>query len=159
MRAGAKASTIAQQLGSLYGFLQSLGFQSAIQQYGIAPIGAEESRTYQTEAWNRACFSERVMARVTYFHNEFGNQIEAVSANARCATLVPNLTPAQQQQLLNLLNNNFAYDLDLNSMAYRAQGVESEIGSRLRTASCGLGIRISMRWCSGRFRRMRWGRA
>jgi len=41
--------------------------------------------------------------------------------------LLPNLTPAQQQQLEGFLNNNFAYELDLNSMAYQAQGVESEV--------------------------------
>ncbi|HEV2325655.1 MAG TPA: TonB-dependent receptor, partial [Terracidiphilus sp.] len=42
-------------------------------------------------------------------------------------TLLPNLTAAQQQSLLNFLNNNFAFSLDLNSMAYKAQGVESEV--------------------------------
>jgi vitamin B12 transporter len=40
---------------------------------------------------------------------------------------LPNLTPAQQQQLEAFLNNNFAYELDLNSMAYQAQGIESEV--------------------------------
>ncbi|MFZ0272247.1 MAG: TonB-dependent receptor [Acidobacteriaceae bacterium] len=121
---GYQEPTLDQQFGSLYAFLQTNGGQSTIAQYGIAPIGAETSRTYDGGI-EQSLFNERVIARVTYFHNEFGNQIEAVPATAVPA-LLPNLTTAQQQQLESFLNNNFAYELDLNSMAYRAQGVESE---------------------------------
>jgi vitamin B12 transporter len=63
---------------------------------------------------------------VTYFHNEFGNQIEAVPASLVPA-LLPNLTAAQQQQLEAQLNNDYAYELDLNSLSWRAQGVETEV--------------------------------
>ena len=121
---GYQEPTLDQQFGSLYTFLQTNGGQSTIAQYGIAPIGAETSRTYDGGI-EQSLFSEKVIAKVTYFHNEFGNQIEAVPASA-VPQLLPNLTPAQQQQLETVLNNNFAYELDLNSMSYRAQGVESE---------------------------------
>jgi iron complex outermembrane receptor protein/vitamin B12 transporter len=121
---GYQEPTLDQQFGSLYTFLQTNGGQSTIAQYGIAPIGAETSRSYDGGI-EQSLFSEKVIARVTYFHNEFGNQIEAVPASA-VPQLLPNLTTAQQQQLESFLNNNFAYELDLNSMAYRAQGVESE---------------------------------
>ena len=121
---GYQEPTLDQQFGSLYAFLQANGGQSTIAQYGIAPIGAELSRTYDGGI-EQSLFSERVIARVSYFHNEFGNQIEAVPASAVPA-LLPNLTAAQQQQLESFLNNNYAYELDLNSMSYRAQGVESE---------------------------------
>jgi iron complex outermembrane receptor protein/vitamin B12 transporter len=124
---GYQEPTLDQQAGSLYTFLQANGGQSAIAQYGVAPIGAELSRSYDGGI-EQSLFSERVIARVTYFHNEFGNQIEAVPASA-VPQLLPNLTTAQQQQLEAFLNNNFAYELDLNSMSYRAQGVESEIES------------------------------
>jgi iron complex outermembrane receptor protein/vitamin B12 transporter len=122
---GYQEPTLDQQFGSLYNFLQANGGQSTIAQYGIAPIGAELSRTYDG-GLEQSLFSEKVIARVTYFHNEFGNQIEAVPAST-VPQLLPNLTPAQQQQLEAFLNNNFAYELDLNSMAYQAQGVESEV--------------------------------
>jgi vitamin B12 transporter len=122
---GYQEPTLDEQFGSLYAFLQANGGQSTIAQYGIAPIGAELSRTYDGGI-EQSLFNERVIARVTYFHNEFGNQIEAVPASA-VPQLLPNLTTAQQQQLEAFLNNNGAYELDLNSMAYRAQGAESEI--------------------------------
>ncbi len=121
---GYQEPTLDQQFGSLYAFLQANGGQSAIAQYGITPIGAELSRTYDGGI-EQSLFSEKVIARITYFHNEFGNQIEAVPASA-VPQLLPSLTTAQQQQLETFLNNNSAYELDLNSMSYRAQGVESE---------------------------------
>ncbi|MGD0367688.1 MAG: TonB-dependent receptor plug domain-containing protein [Acidobacteriaceae bacterium] len=122
---GYQEPTLDQQFGSLYSFLLANGGQSTIAQYGIAPIGAELSRSYDGGI-EQSLFSEKVIVRATYFHNEFGNQIEAVPAST-VPQLLPNLTAAQQQQLEAFLNNNFAYELDLNSMAYRAQGVESEV--------------------------------
>jgi vitamin B12 transporter len=77
---GYQEPTLDQQFGSLYAFLQTNGGQSTIAQYGIAPIGAELSRTYDG-GLEQSLFSEKVIARVTYFHNEFGNQIEAVPAS------------------------------------------------------------------------------
>ncbi len=74
----------------------------------------------------QSLFNEKVIARVTYFHNEFGNQIEPVPATL-VPQLLPALSPAQQQQLQAFLTNNYAYELDLNSLAYRAIGIESEI--------------------------------
>ena len=122
---GYQEPTLDQQFGSLYAFLQTNGGQSAIAQYGIAPIGAELSRSYDGGI-EQSLFTEKVILRATYFHNEFGNQIEAVPAST-VPHLLPNLSAAQQQQLEAFLNNNFAYELDLNSMSWRAQGVESEV--------------------------------
>jgi len=53
---------------------------------------------------------------------------------------------AEQQQLLeDLLRANFAFSLDLNSLSFRAQGVESEIQYGLgKNLSCVAVIRISM---------------
>ncbi|HEX4067677.1 MAG TPA: TonB-dependent receptor [Acidobacteriaceae bacterium] len=121
---GYQEPTLDQQFGSLYSFLQTNGGQATVAQYGIAPIGAELSRTYDGGVVQNL-FNERVTARVTYFHNEFGNQVEAVPATL-VPTLLPNLSAAQQQSLMSFLNNNGAYDLDLNSLSYRAQGVESD---------------------------------
>lgn len=122
---GYQEPTLEQQFGSLNSFLQSNGGAATAQQYGIAPIGAEQSRAYDGGV-EQSLFSQKVMLRATYFHNEFGNQIEAVPASV-VPQLLPNLTAAQQQQLQTFLNNNNAYELDLNSLAFRAQGVESEI--------------------------------
>jgi vitamin B12 transporter len=122
---GYQEPTLNQQFGSLYAFLQANGGQAALNQYGVPAIGAELSRTYDG-GLEQSLFSEKVIAKVTYFHNEFGNQIEGVPATL-VPTLLPNLSAAQQQSLMSFLSNNGAYDLDLNSLSYRAQGVESQV--------------------------------
>lgn len=122
---GYQEPTLSQQFGSLYAFLVQNGAQATAAQYGVAPVGAELSRSYDGGV-EQNLFNEKVMLRVTYFHNEFGNQIEAVPATV-VPTLLPNLTTAQQQSLQAFLNNNFAYELDLNSLSFQAQGVESEV--------------------------------
>jgi vitamin B12 transporter len=122
---GVKEPTIDDQFGSLYQFLLENGGQSTINQYGIRPIGAELSRSYDGGV-EQSLFSEKVVFRATYFHNEFGNQIEYVNANL-VPTLLPNLTPEQQQTLQAFLEQEGAFSLTLNSGAFRAQGVESEV--------------------------------
>lgn len=122
---GYQEPTLDEQFGSLYHFLVENGGRKTAAQYGVTPIGAELSRTYDG-GLEQSVFSEKVTLRATYFHNEFGNQTEAVPATA-VPVLLPNLTTAQQQNLEAFLNNNFAYTLDLNSMSYRAQGAEGEV--------------------------------
>ena len=122
---GVKEPTIDDQFGSLYTFLLENGGQAAVNEFGIRPIGAELSRSYDGGV-EQSLFTEKVVVRATYFHNEFGNQIEYVGANL-VPTLLPNLTPTQQQQLEQFLQQEGAYSLTLNSMAFRAQGLESEV--------------------------------
>ena len=122
---GYQEPTLDQQFGSLYKFLVANGGGLTARQDGIAPIGAELSRTYDG-GLEQSLFNEKMTLRAKYFHNEFGNQIEPVPASA-VPTLLPNLTAAQQQNLQAFLNNNFAYELDLNSMSYSAQGAEGEV--------------------------------
>jgi len=121
---GVKEPTITDQFDSLYQFLYSYGGQQAVQQYGIQPIGAEHSRSYDGGV-EQSFFSERLLFRVTYFHNQFNNQIESVPPSA-LTQLLPNLTPAEQQQLIELLTVSFVSPT-LNSLAFRAQGIESEV--------------------------------
>ena len=121
---GVKEPTLTDQFGSLYSFLFTYGGQQAVQQYGIQPIGAERTRSYDGGV-EQSFFSERMLLRVTYFHNEFGNQIESVPA-AALGELLPNLPPDQLQQLIALLQASFVSPT-LNSLAFRAQGIESEV--------------------------------
>ena len=58
---GYQEPTLDQQFGSLYAFLQTNGGQSAIAQYGIAPIGAELSRSYDGGI-EQSLFTEKVIA-------------------------------------------------------------------------------------------------
>lgn len=121
---GVKEPNITDQFGSLYDFLLAYGGEQAVQQYGIHPIGAERSRSYDGGV-EQSLFSERVLLRVTYFHNEFGDQVETVPP-AALTTLLPQLTPEQQQQLIALLQSSFISP-SLNSLTFRAQGVETEL--------------------------------
>lgn len=121
---GVKEPTLTDQFGSLYDFLYAYGGQAAAQQYGIQPIGAEHSRSYDGGV-EQSFFSERMLFRVTYFHNEFSNQIESVPPSA-LAQLLPDLPPDQLQQLIQLLQASFVSPT-LNSLAFRAQGFESEV--------------------------------
>ncbi len=110
---------------SLYDFLAKNGGQSTIQQLHIGQITAPEARTYEGGV-EQAFLSQHVIFKTSYFHNEFGRQIEYVGLDL-VPELLPNLTPAQQQQLEQVLQANFAYELTINSAAFRAQGIETSV--------------------------------
>ncbi len=115
------------QLYSLYTFLEENGGQATIQQMHISPIAAPTARTYEGGV-EQAFFSQRLIFRTSFFHNEFGKQIEYVGLDLIPA-LLPNLTPAQQNQLEQQLQADGAYELTLNTEAYRAMGVEATMES------------------------------
>ncbi len=122
---GYKEPTLGQQTGSLLAFLQENGGSGVVNQYQVQPIGAALTRSYDGGI-EQSIANERVVLKVTYFHNEFGNQIESVGAGA-VPQLLPNLSAAQQTTLESYLQANNAYGIDLNSLSFRAQGVESEV--------------------------------
>jgi iron complex outermembrane receptor protein/vitamin B12 transporter len=113
--------------GSLYNFLEANGGQSTIQQLHLSRLAAPTTRTYEGGV-EQAFFSERLVFRASYFHNEFGREIEYVGLDL-VPELLPNLTAAQQQELENFLQTNYAYELTLNSEAFRAQGIEAAVES------------------------------
>ncbi|HWE86804.1 MAG TPA: TonB-dependent receptor plug domain-containing protein [Terracidiphilus sp.] len=118
---------LTDQFGSLYQFLAGNGYQSTAKQLSIEPLAAPFARMYDGGA-EQAFLNERIILRVRYFHNEFGKQIEYVGGHLLPA-LIPNLTPAQQQQLIAALGFYYTddYGLAVNTQAYRAQGIESTV--------------------------------
>jgi iron complex outermembrane receptor protein/vitamin B12 transporter len=110
---------------SLYTFLENNGGQSTIQQLKISRLAAPHIRTYEGGA-EQAFFGERLVLRASYFHNEFGREIEYVGLDL-VPELLPNLSVAQQQILEGILQANYAYELALNSEAFRAQGIEATV--------------------------------
>jgi iron complex outermembrane receptor protein/vitamin B12 transporter len=124
---GVREPTVTDAFGSLYAFLEQNGGQATIQQLHISPIEAPTTRTWEGGG-EQAFLSERIIFRATYFHNEFGRDIEGVGAGL-VPELLPNLTPQQQSILEAFLQDNNAYELDLNSLAFRAQGVEATVES------------------------------
>ncbi len=121
---GYQEPSLDEQIGSLYDFLAGEpGGPEAIQQFHITPISAEQSRTYEGGV-AQSFLSERGLLRVSYFHNQFGRQIEAVPAT-EVPALLPQLSASEQQQLESLLSNAGA--IYVNSEAFRSQGIESEV--------------------------------
>ena len=117
---------LTDQDDSLYDFLAKYN-PSAIQTLHIGPLAAPTMRTYEGGI-EQAFLSQHIIFKASYFHNEFGKEIEYVGLDLVPA-LLPNLTPAQQQQLEQILQANFAYELTINSEAFRAQGVETSVES------------------------------
>ncbi|HUB50823.1 MAG TPA: hypothetical protein VL986_01565, partial [Terracidiphilus sp.] len=117
--------TLPDQEESLYAFLNANGAQSTIQSLHINQLSAPNVRTYEG-GFEQAFLSEHILFRASYFHNQFGREIEYVGLDL-IPELLPNLSPAQQQQLEQILQANFAYELTINSEAFRAQGVEANV--------------------------------
>ncbi|MGA3082251.1 MAG: TonB-dependent receptor [Terracidiphilus sp.] len=125
---GIREPKLTDEIGSLYDFLEGEpGGPATIQQYHISPIEGPTTRTWEGGG-EQAFWSERIVFRATYFHNEFGRAIEGVGAG-QVPTLLPDLSPVQQNQLESVLNSEDAYSLDLNSLAFRAQGIETTVES------------------------------
>ncbi len=117
--------SLTDQFYSLYSFLESNGGQSTIQQLHIGPLAAPATRTYDGGV-EQSFFSQRLVFRTSFFHNEYGRQIEYVGLDV-IPLLLPNLTAAQQNQLEQFLQANGAYEQSLNTEAYRALGVETTV--------------------------------
>ncbi len=112
---GIKEPALYDQIESLYGTLESLGESGLIAEDHIAPIGPEDSRTYDGGI-DQYLFAGRSRLSLSLFHNEFTNGIEYVPPQELLI-----LDPA----ITNVMTD-FPYGAEVNSRAYRAQGVEVE---------------------------------
>ncbi len=119
--------SLTDQFYSLYNFLETNGGQSTIQEMGISPISAPTARMYEGGI-EQSLFTEHLIFKGSFFHNEFGRQIEYVGLNL-IPQLLPNLTPEQQAALEQQLQEEGAYELTLNTEAYRAMGIEASLES------------------------------
>ncbi|HUB01008.1 MAG TPA: TonB-dependent receptor [Terracidiphilus sp.] len=120
---------LSDQFGSLYQFLVTNGYQSTASQLHIGPLAAPAVRMYEGGAAQNF-LGGRVIFRATYFHNQFGREIEYVGGHL-LPNLIPGLTTAQQQQLESTLGYYYTddYGLAVNTEAFRAQGVETSVES------------------------------
>ena len=119
--------SLTDEFYSLYNFLESNGGQSTIEALHIEPLSAPTTRSYEG-GLEQSFLSGRIVFHTTFFHNQFGRQIEYVGLNL-IPELLPNLTPEEQNELKAFLQANGAYELTLNTQAYRALGVESTVES------------------------------
>jgi len=112
---GVQEPNLAIEFQSLYKQLELAGNTAAIEQYHITPVGAQRSRTYDIGI-DQNILSEKLILKAGYFHNIFDHQLEGVQSGA--LTQYFGFPPSVVSGLFS------AY---LNSLAFRAQGLETEL--------------------------------
>lgn len=111
---GVQEPSLAAEFSSLYAQLQQSGNQAAIESYHVRPIRQERSRTWDLGV-DQNILGQKLILKAGYFHNEFSHQIEVVSATG--LTKYFGIPPSIAGQL---------FGAALNSLAFRAQGMELE---------------------------------
>jgi iron complex outermembrane receptor protein/vitamin B12 transporter len=120
---GVREPTMDNQLGSLYEFLVHCTNCNNVtpQQLNVSPLQAPSTRTYEGGV-EQAFLGEHLIFRASYFHNQFGREIESVPVPL-LIQLFPKLTPSG-------LGVNYPYNgLTVNTEAFRAQGAEATVES------------------------------
>lgn len=112
---GVQEPSLAAEFSSLYSELEQTGNQEAIAAYQVTPIGPERSRTYDLGI-DQNILGQKLILKAGYFHNQFNHQIEVVDSNGLSQYF--NIPPTIADQL---------YGAALNSLAFRAQGMELEV--------------------------------
>ncbi len=117
---------LTEELSSLYKFLVNNGEQDIAKELNIGPLAGPTARTYEGGA-EQSFLSQRIVLRVSYFHNQFDKQVESVGG-----TLLPNilnLTAEEKQTLIDALGYYYTddYGLYVSTEAFRAQGVETTL--------------------------------
>ncbi len=121
---GIKEPSISDAGSSLFSLLQTLSNGSQlIAQFHVAPIGAEQSRTYDGGV-EQSLFNGRTKLGITYFHNEFTHLIEFVPTQGLIDLGVA-------QSIADSLLGGFQFGATVNSQAFRSQGAEIELDYRM----------------------------
>jgi iron complex outermembrane receptor protein/vitamin B12 transporter len=112
---GVVEPSLSEEFYSLFTELLVAGDKTDIASYRIAPIGPERSRTLDVGV-DQNILGSKLVFKAGYYHNQFSHEIEYVGSTSLQAFFgIPiNHDP------------NF-YGADLNSLAFRAQGLESEL--------------------------------
>jgi iron complex outermembrane receptor protein/vitamin B12 transporter len=121
--------TLTDEFGSLYHFLVANNFQPLAQQLGIGPLASPAVRTYEGGV-QQGFLRDRIQFRASYFHNQFGKEIEYVGGQL-LPSLIPGLSPAQKAALITALGFYYTddYGLGVNTEAFRTQGIETTVES------------------------------
>jgi vitamin B12 transporter len=121
---GIKEPSVSNAGTSLFSLLQTLSNGAQlISQFHVAPIGAEQSRTYDGGV-EQSLFEGRAKLGITYFHNEFTHLIEFVPTQGLIELGVP-------QPIADSLLGGSQFGATVNSQAFHAQGAETELEYRV----------------------------
>jgi iron complex outermembrane receptor protein/vitamin B12 transporter len=123
---GIREPALTDTFSSLYTALVSNGYASVAKQLDIGPLAPPTQRMYEGGV-EQTFLSQHILFRASYFHNEFGRQIESVSAMALPDIL--GLTGQARQDFIDALGYYYTFDygLNVNTQAFHAQGIESTV--------------------------------
>ncbi|HWF93123.1 MAG TPA: TonB-dependent receptor plug domain-containing protein [Terriglobales bacterium] len=116
---GIKEPSIPQQSSSLFNLLETNGQTPLIQQFGISPVGAQRSRTYDGGV-DQFFGGGKGKLSVSYFHSEFTDVVEFVPEQGLLDFGIP-LAVASEAQ----------FGAYVNSQAFRSMGIETEVEYKL----------------------------
>ena len=112
---GVQEPSLALEFASLHDQLLSSGDTTDIAKFHIAPPGPQRSHTYDFGV-DQNILGQKLLLKIGYYHNVFDHQLEGVDVGA--LEQVFGYSPSVAQ------NSFTPY---LNSLAFRAQGVETEV--------------------------------
>jgi vitamin B12 transporter len=127
---GIQEPDLNSQLGSLQSILAQYGYADLIAKYNVPPIGGENSRSYDG-GFEQMFLNERLLLKAIYYHNEFGNQIEFVDGGTLPLLGVSPAVATAVEQTYG--------GASVNSMSFRAQGVEVEMQGEISSHIFGRG--------------------
>ena len=116
---GIKEPSIGQQSSSLFNLLQSSGQTQLIQQFGIQPVGAQRSKTYDGGI-DQQFGNGKGRASISYFHDEFTDVVEFIPQQGLLDFGIPTAVADQAQ-----------FGAYVNSQSFRTMGVETELEYKL----------------------------
>lgn len=111
---GVQEPSLAAEFSSLFSELQQSGNQNAIAAYHVTPISEQRSRTWDLGV-DQNILGQKLILKAGYFHNQLSHQIEVVDSTS--LTKYFGIPPTIANQL---------FGAALNSLAFRAQGMELE---------------------------------
>jgi iron complex outermembrane receptor protein/vitamin B12 transporter len=112
---GVQEPTLGIQFASLYTQLQEAGDTADIAKYHVTPPGPQRSRTYGVGG-DQNIRGQKLILKLDYFRSTFNHQLEGVDSGA--LVKIFGYSPSVVDTV---------YTPYLNSLAFRAQGFESEI--------------------------------
>ena len=115
---GVQEPSLLTEYASLYRQLLASGNAEAIAQYHVTPAAALRSRTFDVGV-DQSIFADRLVLKAGYFHNQFSHQFDYVDPGTLTRLFGFDATTAGVLE-------GFG-GAELNSLAYRAQGVEAEV--------------------------------
>jgi iron complex outermembrane receptor protein/vitamin B12 transporter len=114
---GVQEPTLALEFASLYNAILNYGNPADLALYNVRKGGAQRSRSYDVGV-DQNILGERLVFKAGYFHNVFDHQLEGVDYNGLQHYFGIPATLASPTGI---------YEAYTNSLAFRAQGAETEI--------------------------------